>query len=134
MLEEFRSELKERVTSAGLEVVWRAVPPEDSVSLPPRYFINIRRVLNEAVSNAVAHGGGGRLDVWFSVTEQNIEFQLENQLCLDSDDPTDSFRGRGLNNMYTRIAELGGELSLFCCLETVPRFCLHATVPVPIEK
>jgi signal transduction histidine kinase len=136
MLEEFRSELKERVTSAGLEVVWRAVPPEDSVSLPPRYFINLRRVLNEAVSNAVAHGAGGRLEVWFSVTEQNIEFQLENQLRLDSEklSDSDSFRGRGLNNMYTRIAELGGELSLFCCLEKVPRFCLHATVPVPLEK
>lgn len=131
MLEEFRSELDERVTSAGLEVFWRGVPPKDSVTLPPRYFINLRRVLNQAVSNAVEHAARGQLNVYFSVSDQYIEFQLENAIQWDNVDNASSLRGRGLHNMYTRIFELDGELSLFCSLGEIPRFCLHATVPLP---
>ncbi|WP_028670699.1 sensor histidine kinase [Saccharospirillum impatiens] len=134
MLDEFRLELEERATAAGLNVVWRGVPPAGSISLPPRYFINLRRVLSEAVSNAVVHGGSGQLDVYFSVNAHQIEFQLENVLRCDTSENSDRFRGRGLNNMYTRIAELEGELSLFCRVGEAPRFCLHAVVPIPTDK
>jgi signal transduction histidine kinase len=133
MLEEFRSELDERITSESLKVRWSGAPPKDAVTLPPRYFINLRRILSEAVSNVLEHAVSGEFFVCFSVNNDCIEVQLENVIQQDSSERSSSLRGRGLHNMQTRISELDGELTLFCSLSEPPRFCLHATVPLPTD-
>lgn len=130
MLEEFRSELEERVATKGLKIAWQA-PPAGTLSLPPRYFINIRRVLSEAVSNALEHGDTGRFDVYLAAGPDFIEVRLENPLLRNNLGESGQFRGRGLNNMHTRIAELDGELGLFCLIMPSSRFCLHAKIPLP---
>ena len=133
MLEEFRSELDERVVPTGLKIAWQA-PPAETLTLPPRYFINIRRILSEAVSNALEHGDAGKFDVYLAVGQQVIEIRLENPLWRNNPGASGHFRGRGLNNIHTRIAELDGELSLFCRIMPSPRFCLQATIPLPAKS
>lgn len=132
MLEDFRSYLEERTALAELEVDWQVTLPAHSLSLPPRYFINVSRVMNEAVSNALQHGAGGNILVFFHVDNGEMLFQLENDLPPPGmPAPPSAFRGRGLNNMRTRIDELGGEIRLFCRIASPSRFCLCVTIPLP---
>jgi signal transduction histidine kinase len=134
MLEEFRSELEERLSPAGVQVIWQTTNTNDRIELPPRHFINIRRVLNEAASNALQHGADAKLCIAIKMVEQRLEIELENGLKRDAVESSSSYRGRGLNNIETRIAEIGGEIDLFCRLGPEPRFCLHATIPIPVHR
>lgn len=137
ILEEFRIELEDRVTPRGLDIAWHASLPVEPISLPPRYFINIRRVLNEAVSNALEHGASGMFTVYFAGTQTDIKIRLENAIAPFGPDNSDDqsavsvFRGRGFHNMYTRVSELDGELSISCSMPPSSRFCLDARIPLP---
>jgi two-component sensor histidine kinase len=73
MLEEFRSELEERLSPAGVQVIWQTTNTNDRIELPPRHFINIRRVLNEAASNALQHGADAKLCIAIKMVEQHLK-------------------------------------------------------------
>lgn len=131
MLVDFRSDLDERTQPSELDVDWQVSLPKKTLALPPRYFINVSRVLNEAVSNALQHGAAGEMTVFFAVRDGNMVLKLENALPTGNSANPSAFRGRGLNNIRTRIRELDGKLVFFCRITPTPRFCLHAIIPLP---
>ncbi len=98
---------------------WRAVPPGLPVhpELRPWHVIQIIRILDEAVTNAVKHAGARRVAVsietrkdadgehgCIAVTDDGKGFSLEG----DASRPA----SRGLRNMKNRAARCGAELEL----------------------
>lgn len=132
MFIEFRSTLHERLDASSLTLDWQVSLPEVAIDLPPRHYINLSRVLDEAITNACQYGTSDQLLVHVGVHDNTLHLRIENNIHTLANDDSRLFRGRGLNNIKTRIEELGGELHLFCRIDNTPkRFCLEATLPLP---
>ncbi|MBZ2188063.1 hypothetical protein K8B33_03060 [Alcanivorax sp. JB21] len=109
---------------ATLECQW---PDDgDDICLSPRHYVNLRRVLDEALTNALKHGVPSRLHFRAAVDDHGLRMSLTNELPVD-DAPRwrDGLPGRGLSNIRTRVQELGGELYLYCQITRPQRFCLE---------
>lgn len=130
LIASFRTSLNERLGHSALTPQVHIFLAQDDVELLPRYFINICRVLDEALTNAINHSAAGTLKVTFNLHNNQLTLQLHNPI---GHTPSNSgfFRGRGLSNMQTRINELNGDITLLCLLGSPHVFCLEATIPIP---
>lgn len=70
--------------------------------------INLYRVIQEAVNNAIKHAEASKIKVVFEKVENHFEVQVSDNGKGMENLSKDS--GNGLNNMYKRVADLGGEL------------------------
>ncbi len=107
----FRSRVRPQVEAAGMTLVWRQDEDLEVTTDDPRWVLNVYRLLQEAISNAVSHAGGDRLEI---VVERAGErgFRVE---VADNGKGIDKGReggGRGLSNMAFRARQLGGELEI----------------------
>lgn len=103
-----------------------ALPDEtDHLELTPRHYINLRRVLDEALTNALKHGQPGTLRFGLTVNEAGVSLWLSNQVAPSGAADSDP-SGYGLGNLRTRMEELNGELILHREAGPPPRFCVEA--------
>lgn len=107
---DWRSECEQRLREAGIEVQWRQVLPPEDLELSQPQALNLGRILREAVSNVIRHAEADQVQVV-------IEWR-GHRLALEIRDNGKGHRGnaappsgRGLRNMETRAARLGGELA-----------------------
>jgi signal transduction histidine kinase len=112
----------------GIELDWRAVSPQGvpvHPELRPWHVIQIVRLLDEAVTNAVKHAGARRITV--RIETLTGEDGLARG-CITVEDDGKGFEiapdggaagaakaGRGLRNMRSRAARCGAELELSSC-------------------
>ena len=72
-------------------------------------YINVFKIVKEAVNNVIKHSNGDSMDLNFKVTDNQI-------LCIMSDNgtaaETSKSTGRGLLSMTSRAKELGGLLTI----------------------
>jgi signal transduction histidine kinase len=97
----------------------------DHIELTPRHYVNLRRVLDEALTNALKHGQPGTLRFGLAVEDAGVRLRLSNDIagCGEANhDPS----GYGLGNLRTRMEELNGELILHREPGPPPRFCVEA--------
>ena len=105
----FRARMQSQVTAAGLAWEWKQ---EDGITFPaygPRDFLQLFRILQEAVTNALKHAGASRLTV------QVAQGQADTIIITVSDDGCGSAApgvGRGLTNMSRRAEALGAGFAL----------------------
>jgi signal transduction histidine kinase len=113
--------LVEQVGRAGLAVELVVEGPE--AALPPGIDLSAYRIIQEALTNAVRHGGAGQARVVVRYGEHDLELQIENGLEPPSA-AAGPFRpagspvgdrqvrrsGRGLLGMRERVGLFGGEL------------------------
>jgi signal transduction histidine kinase len=106
--------LVEQVGRAGLEVELVVEGPE--APLPAGVDLSAYRIVQEALTNAVMHGGPGRAEVRVRYGEQELQLRIWDEGGPAGDDgppPPDrpgSAPGRGLLGMRERVALFGGEL------------------------
>jgi signal transduction histidine kinase len=116
--------LVEQVARAGLQV--ELVVEGTEAPLPAGVDLSAYRILQEALTNAVRHGGSGRARVVVRYGERDLELQIENGVeppsaavsrLRPADSPVGSDRqdrrpgsGQGLIGMRERVALFGGEL------------------------
>jgi signal transduction histidine kinase len=116
--------LVEQVGRAGLQVELVVEGTEEA--LPPGIDLSAYRIVQEALTNAVRHGGDGRARVVVRYGEHDLELQIHNGVeppsaAADPFRPADSpvgdrqirrsgRPGRGLLGMKERVALFGGEL------------------------
>jgi len=110
----FRSRVQPQADAAGMSLAWSQGGDLDVKADDPRWVLNVYRLLQEAVSNAVGHSGGDRLEV---VVERDGEHSLrievaDNGRGLGKDPSKARGAGRGLSNMTYRANQLGGELEI----------------------
>ena len=103
--------LKQQVEGAGMTLDW-VESGSLSDRLSPDQVLNVLRVLQESVTNAVRHSGADRVRV--EILGETPESQLELIIADDGVgfDPDARQRGLGLLNIRRRAASLGAALSL----------------------
>ena len=129
VLADWRSETVERLTLAGVTVLWNANDPPMHWMLPARMQVQVTRILREAVSNVIRHSGARRCWVDIHVARDHLQLGVEDD--GRGFDPTLASQGHGLGNMLRRARVLGGSLQI------VPRdaggVCLRLGVPLALD-
>jgi signal transduction histidine kinase len=107
----------------GLPLEWRVLTPQGMPRHPelrPWHVIQILRLLDEAVTNAVKHSGASRITVSIETVGDGQE-ELHGRIAVEDDgcgfaccaEPqTQVGTGRGLANMRRRAARCGARLEL----------------------
>lgn len=106
----FRSRLQPRVEDAGFAFVWENRLGDDLPALRPRRTLQLFRIMQEAVTNALKHSGGDTIIIRLdrpSDESEGIEVSV-----IDNGPGIDGPRlgGHGLDNMKTRAAKEGGSV------------------------
>jgi signal transduction histidine kinase len=105
--------LVEQVGRAGLRVALVVEGPE--APLPAGVDLSAYRIVQEALTNAVKHGGSGRAEVLVRYGEHELQLRIWDEgRPAGGDGPPpnrpDTAPGRGLLGMRERVALFGGEL------------------------
>jgi two-component system, NarL family, sensor histidine kinase UhpB len=111
-LASFRSRIEPRLNAAGIAIDWSNLLPEGLPELPPRTILQVFRIVQEAITNAIKHAGTKALGVAIGLAEG--ETQALRIAISDSGagfDTDAASGGRGLENMNARAAAIGGALS-----------------------
>lgn len=106
----FQDRVRPRIEAAGFALDWTADLQGDLPDYPPRAVLQVFRILQEAVNNALKHSGGDRITI-------SVLARPKAPLTLSVADngkgaaPTGG-SGRGLTNMRARAALIGGIIDL----------------------
>ena len=105
----FEHRVRAQVEASGIHLEF-CHDIEDEIDLGPRPTLQVLRILQEAVTNAMRHSGATKIIVHGSArSESNIQISVsDNGKGL----PSTLRRGRGITSMETRARNLGGELSI----------------------
>jgi len=108
-LASFRARVRPQAEAAGMRLIWSAPEDLDIEAGDPRWILNLYRLLQEAVTNAVRHAGGDVLSVQVVRRgERGLTIVVEDN--GDGFDPATVERGKGLANMEVRAAQLEADL------------------------
>ena len=122
----FRSRIEPKCTAAGVEVGWEMEDIKHTKPFGPATILQIYRILQEALSNAIRHGRPKR--VVFSLRWQSPGGPLS--LLLNDDgagfETRSSPTGRGIANMRKRAASIGAHLDI---TSGATGTCVHLSLP-----
>lgn len=111
-LEDWRDGASQRLAPAGAELwIEGELGGAEHQNLSPRQAINLRRVLDEALTNALKHAQPRWVRLWLSPDDDALHLAIEHDGVMDDKaNKRAAGAGRGLANMRTRVDELGGEI------------------------
>jgi signal transduction histidine kinase len=99
--------LLEQIAQAGVTVT---IEQEgQGRDLPPGIDLSAYRIIQEALTNVVRHGGGGRARLRIRYQPSDVEIEITNPVTIN-EEPTHAEGGHGLVGMRERVALYGGEL------------------------
>jgi signal transduction histidine kinase len=112
-LKGFSFRVGDQLKAANMALVWTQDPATDTIKLPPRATLDLLRVMQEAVTNAIHHSQASAVSVDIGVTPD------ESGLTIDIADNGVGLahgwqdrKGKGIDNMHTRAERLGGVLAM----------------------
>ena len=113
-LANLRYRLEPRLAAAGIVLDWQA---HRQVVLPsPGSVLQVLRIVQEAVTNVLRHAGASRLRICARADAGELVLEVEDDgggiAPATIADPAGSRGSRGLANMRSRAARLGGTLDL----------------------
>ena len=120
-------EAQDRCSAAGVRLEWSAPEIDDSLKLDSRTQTNLRRVIREAITNALRHGQPSYIQVTLQLDGQQLCCQIVNDYI---NTPVADKEGRGKNNMRERITELGGHTSESVSPE-ISQYQINWELPIP---
>jgi signal transduction histidine kinase len=103
---------RRQMEACGIRLTWEIDVPEEDLQLQPHASLQLLRVAQEALTNVVKHAGATAVDVRLRLARGELELAVRDDgigaagVCEES-------AGRGLSNMRTRAAQLGGALEIF---------------------
>jgi signal transduction histidine kinase len=101
----FHARMLPQIEAAGMTLEWRQPNLMDIETQDPRWILNLYRLLQEAIANAVQHSGADRLLVAIdNPSGRRLTIRVEDN--GEGLDPAHS-SGRGLANMAHRAGEMG---------------------------
>ena len=107
-LAEIRGETSQRLAAAGISLNWEINDDLPDPELDTARALHLHRIVREAISNVIRHARASDVRVRMKV--------IGGKLCLDltddggGRDPAPTSKGRGLDNMRERAAELEGNI------------------------
>jgi signal transduction histidine kinase len=130
LLGTLRLRLGPRLQAAGVSLDWAVAP--DLPALPwldPPSALQVLRIVQELISNALRHAGATQLRLSLTHAADGLRVDLS-----DNGQGFDAARlpatGRGLKNMRTRAASIGAELTL----SSAARQGTRATLKLPLQR
>jgi len=129
MLCVFENRVRPRVEGAGFGFDWD-VHMNTPADLSPNEVLQIFRVMQEAVTNAMKHSGGDRISVTVKDLDGTLDLSIrDNGHGLTEDDAPRQVGqgGHGLGNMSMRAQSIGGELAWE---DARPGTCVRLRVPL----
>ncbi|KAB7624070.1 sensor histidine kinase [Alkalilimnicola sp. S0819] len=126
-LSKFHERLQRQLKRLGVELQWSIARLPEVAGVTPAHALNLLRILQEAVTNALKHGPAASISLRGMAGEQGRAV-----IAVENDGAPFVARegGAGLGNMHRRAAQLGAELAI----EALPRgarllITLPATLP-----
>lgn len=106
----FRARIQPRVEAAGLAFRWQQAEALAVTDLGPRDVLQVFRIMQEAVTNALKHSGGTAIAVEIASTgDDSVAITIADN---GKGGATSGEAGRGLANMKNRARAVGAELAL----------------------
>jgi signal transduction histidine kinase len=109
-LSSFRFRWNEQVQGSGIEISWVLELGPGPVHAREGVALQLLRILQEALSNAIRHSGGSRLEVRLTRSEAHLLLEVADNgrgMPAHSDS-----HGHGMQNMKDRARRIGGELTI----------------------
>jgi|GEM_PF-845525 len=129
MLCVFENRVRPRVEGAGFGFDWD-VHMNTPADLSPNEVLQIFRVMQEAVTNAMKHSGGDRISVTVKDLDGSLDLSIRDNGhgLTENDAPRQVGQGgHGLGNMSMRAQSIGGELAWE---DARPGTCVRLRVPL----
>lgn len=106
----WRERMEPQVRAAGIKLEWDVADLPSLTWLSPSHVLDILRILQEAITNALRHSGASAIHVKCGIEGDSIEVVITDNGCGRAvDERTD---GRGIANMRARSRRLGAGLSI----------------------
>lgn len=107
-----KDDVRERFPEQAGSFVWDLHASTSSLSLRPRQAINIRRILDEAIGNALEHADPSRVEMACRLDDGLLTLRVENDGLQGEKErgQNEGVRGRGMKNMQTRAEEIGAHI------------------------
>ena len=106
-LADSRAELQERLEAADVEVIWTQPDELPEISLDNHQWVNLGRIVREAVTNALKHAEPDLIMVDIECENNDMTIKVFND---GSNLPLqDWVAGTGITNIKRRVNELGGQ-------------------------
>ena len=107
----FRGRIEPRLSAAGIKLRWVNRLPEDDSGFGPAAVLQVCRVLQQAVSNALQHAQTASLEIAVESVTDAAGRQLSMRIRDEGHGiPADARQGHGLASMRRRAEQLGGQL------------------------
>lgn len=128
MLAVFESRVRPRVHGAGLQFDWK-ISGDTDVDLPPPTVLQIFRIMQEAVTNAIKHSAADTISVegYASAPETLVVRIADNGRGLSNPTQSPESGGHGRSNMVARAMTFGGTVE-WC--DAAPGTQVVLTVPL----
>lgn len=97
---------REQLAGLGVHFEWRSPDNWPAVMLSSQQHINLRRIAREAIANALKHANPANIIMQVELDTQKLCLRIGNDGKITG--PSGWVPGRGLNNIKSRVAELGG--------------------------
>ena len=124
-LADWRAETIVRLGQAKIEAVWDHPDGDVSTTLPARVFMQLTRILREAVSNVIKHSGARRCEVQCTMVDGSLRVMVKDD---GRGIAADLHRGQGMSSMKRRAKKLNGQ----CLVESRPGYGVVISLTVPI--
>ena len=124
-LADWRAEVMTRLQQAAVEARWEN--PEEALeqTLSARVFMQVTRILREAVSNVIKHSSATVCEVRCRVVGKSLEVRVRDDGRGIS---ADLQRGQGMTTMKRRAKQIEGQ----CLVESRPGFGVVISLTVPL--
>jgi two-component system sensor histidine kinase UhpB len=122
---DWRAEVLTRLEQAGVRGTWEPGNTIGNQVLPARTFMQLTRILREAVSNVIKHSKAGACEVRCDVVDGNIDLAIRDD---GQGIAGDEHKGQGLWSMKRRAKKLHGQ----CLVESRPGSGVLVTLHVPL--
>jgi signal transduction histidine kinase len=129
-LGDFRDRLARQLKRLGIELEWSIARLPEISGVTPAHALNVLRIVQEAVTNAIRHGRAGRI-----VIQGQPEGRDGARIVVENDGAPFASQpgGRGLENMRRRAAQLGGAVTIEAWEAGGARLALSLPLELPQE-
>jgi signal transduction histidine kinase len=124
-LADWRAEIIGRLSQAKIEAAWEHPAEFADYMLPARLFMQLTRVLREAVSNVIKHSEASHCEVRCAMEEGSLVLTVKDD---GRGIAADLHRGQGMSSMKRRAKKMNGQ----CLVESRPGYGVVISLTVPL--
>jgi len=124
-LADWRAAIIGRLTQAKMEALWAHPAEFANYMLPARLFMQLTRVLREAVSNVIKHSEARHCEVRCIMEEGNLVLTVKDD---GRGIAAELHRGQGMSSMKRRAKKMNGQ----CLVESRPGYGVVISLTVPL--